>query len=76
MDPLFSAQSKYYVIKLEELLEVNWSDWFDGFLVEETEGGTVLKGHVRDQSDLHGLLAKIRNMSLTLISIEEIKDGK
>lgn len=76
MEPLFSSESQFYVIKLKERLDANWSDWFEGFLVEEGEDGTLLKGYVRDQSGLHGVLAKIRNLGLTLISIEEKKDRK
>jgi hypothetical protein len=64
---------KYYAIKLKEQLETNWADWFDGFVVEEVDDGTLLKGYARDQSALHGLLVKVRDLGLTLISVTEIQ---
>ena len=50
-----------------------WSDWFDGFTITPQEDETILVGSVSDQGALHGLLAKIRDLGLILISIEQHK---
>lgn len=63
---------KQYAIKLKEQLEPDWSDWFNGFLIEEHDNFTLLKGEVIDQAALHGLLIMVRDLGLTLISIEEL----
>ena len=69
-----STPSKHYVIKLKEKLDSDWSDWFDGFLIEEGESCTLLRGKVIDQAALHGLLIKIRDLGLTLVSVEELEE--
>lgn len=54
-----------------------WSPWFDGMTVTREEpGDTVLSGPVADQSALHGLLAKIRDLGLTLISLSLVEIQK
>ncbi|UCD41887.1 MAG: hypothetical protein JSV69_15200 [Chloroflexota bacterium] len=65
---------KQYAIKLKEHLEPDWSDWFDGFFIEEEDNFTLLKGEVIDQAELHGFLIMIRDLGLTLISVEELND--
>lgn len=65
---------KKYAIKLKEHLETDWSDWFDGFSIEEQDNFTLLKGEVIDQAELHGFLIMIRDLGLTLISVEELND--
>lgn len=69
-----STPSNYYLIKLNEKLDSDWSDWFDGFLIEEGESFTLLRGKVTDQAALHGLLIKIRDLGLTLVSIEKLEE--
>lgn len=59
-----------YELRIGGHLDEHWSTWFDGFTVtHEDDGTTTLRGAVRDQSELHGLLAKIRNLGTTLISV-------
>ena len=59
-----------YELRIGGHLDQHWSTWFDGFTVtHEDDGTTALRGAVRDQSELHGLLAKIRNLGTTLISV-------
>ncbi len=59
-----------YELSIGGHLDQHWSTWFDGFTVtHEDDGTTTLRGVVRDQSELHGLLAKIRNLGTTLISV-------
>ena len=61
-----------YRIKIKGLLDEKWSDWFDGFTITPQEDETILVGSVSDQGALHGLLAKIRDLGLILISIEQL----
>ena len=59
-----------YDLRLRGHLDERWSSWFDGFtLVHEDDGSTTLRGVVRDQSELHGLLARVRDLGTTLISV-------
>ena len=59
-----------YELRIRGHLDRHWSTWFDGFTVTaENDGTTTLRGVVRDQSELHGLLAKVRDLGTTLISV-------
>jgi len=61
-----------YRIKLKGCLDPNWSSWF-GQMEISTEGGqTILTGPVADQAALHGLLIRIRDLNLTLLSVERL----
>ena len=58
-------------ITVKGTLNDSWSAWFDGLaLVHDANGDTTLEGAVRDQAALHGLLAKVRDLGLTLIAVE------
>lgn len=62
-----------YVIRVKYHLDLLWEQWFEGMTIEHTEDGqTILSGAVVDQSALHGLLEKVRNLNLTLISVQKI----
>ena len=62
-----------YQIRVRGVLDADWSEWFDGLTVcPQQSGNTVLAGPVRDQSALHGLLAKIRDLGLPLLSIQRM----
>jgi hypothetical protein len=51
-----------------------WSDWFDGFAItQQADDEIVLTGPVADQADLHGLLAKIRDLGLPLLAVERVE---
>lgn len=59
-----------YELVVKEPLDPSWSEWFDGFTMTVSEDrGTKIVGFVTDQTALHGLLAKIRNLNLTVISV-------
>jgi hypothetical protein len=59
-----------YQIRLKEQLDQHWSSWFGGLTITtEANGGTVLTGEVVDQAALHGLLSKVRDLQLTLLTI-------
>jgi hypothetical protein len=70
----FDGQTVYQV-RVKGSLDRKWSDWFDGFTVNpQANGETLLTGPVADQAALHGLLAKIRDLSLPLLSVERVED--
>jgi len=59
-----------YELRLEGHLDEHWSTWFDGLtLRHESDGTTTLRGSVTDQAELHGLLAKVRDLGATLVSV-------
>ena len=63
-----------YRIRLKEQLDQRWSDWLGGLnMIHEANGETVLIGEVIDQAALHGLLSKIRDLQLTLISVSPLE---
>ena len=63
-------QLDIYEIRVRGGLDKRWSDWFDGLTVNpQTEGVTLIKGPVVDQAALHGLLNKIRDIGLPLLSV-------
>ena len=60
-----------YQIQVKGVIDASWSDWFDGLtLCAQDDGTTLLTGPVRDQSALHGLLSKIRDLGLPLLSVK------
>ena len=61
-----------YRIKLKEYLDPNWSDWFEHMAISTDGDQTILTGAVADQAALHGLLIRIRDLNLTLLSVERI----
>jgi len=63
-----------YRIRLKEMLDQRWSAWLGGLIViHEANGETVLTGEVVDQAALHGLLSKVRDLQLTLISLSPLE---
>ncbi len=59
-----------YEIRLKGHLDARWADWFDGLsLRHESDGTTIIHGPVVDQAALHGLLHKVRDLGLPLLSV-------
>ena len=70
------SEPNVYQIKIKGYLGSQWSEWFDGFkLTTDDEGNTLFTGPVIDDSALYGLIKKIRNLGLTLISFNQIESG-
>ena len=69
-----------YRIRVRGHLDQRWADWFDGFEMAYHDKNTILTGPVADQAALHGLLAKIRELGLTILLVEnfadEVDDGE
>ena len=62
-----------YEIRVEGMLDEHWSAWFDGMqIISEHRGETVIAGPVTDQAALHGLLAKVRDLGVPLISLHRV----
>jgi hypothetical protein len=63
-----------YRIRLKEQLDQRWSDWLGGLMVvHEANGETVLIGEMVDQAALYGLISKVRDLHLTLISVSPLE---
>jgi hypothetical protein len=66
-------------IRVKGQIDRNWSDWLEGLTIAHTQQGeTLLTGSVRDQAALHGLLDRLANLGLQLISVSstEINNSK
>ncbi len=64
---------RVYEIRVEGHLAERWSDWFEGLTVHADPGGeTTLTGGLADQAALFGVLAKIHNLNLVLISVNRL----
>ena len=70
-----SSAPTQYRIKLKECLDAKWSDVFDEMTISFEGGGTILTGRVADQAALHGLLIRIRDLNLNLLSVERMETG-
>jgi hypothetical protein len=69
-----SAQPTIYQIRLKGHLDSQWTDWFEGLTITLEEGGdTLLTGPVVDQAALHGLLKKVRDLGMPLISVNRVQ---
>ena len=68
--PVNEDTGRVYEIKVQGHLEDYWSDWLGGLAISrDAQGHTLLAGVVPDQAALHGILAQIRDLSLTLIAV-------
>ena len=57
-------------IRVKGYLEDHWSEWFQGFELKlSRKGETIMVGEVKDQADLYGLIAKLRDLGLTLMGV-------
>ena len=69
-----TSNDQYYEIRLKGHLEARWGKWFEGLAITLDENGnTLLSGPVADQAALHGLLRKVRDVGLPLLSVNSAK---
>jgi hypothetical protein len=70
-------EAKRYEIRLKGRLDSSWAEWLRGMsLTHASDGTTVLVGPVVDQAALHGLLQKLRDLGITLISVNETRSTR
>jgi hypothetical protein len=63
-----------YEIRLKGHLDSRWTAWFDGLTVaHDSDGTTIINGLVADQAALHGLLQKVRDLGLPLVSVTQVQ---
>jgi hypothetical protein len=65
--------SEQYEIRIRGLLDPDWVEWFDGMIIKYRGGDeTVMRGRVRDQAALFGMLTKLRSLGLELVQVRRI----
>jgi hypothetical protein len=66
-------ESGWYEIRLKGHLDARWAAWFDGLaLTREDDGTTCIRGPVIDQAALHGLLQRVRDLGLPLLTVMQV----
>lgn len=71
------GQPIVYQIRIEGHLGRQWTDWFGGLTITlEDNGTTLLAGPVVDQAALHGLLKKVRDLGMPLVSVNRVDAGQ
>ena len=68
-------QPMVYQIKIKGHLVPQWTDWFEGLTITLEDGNTLLTGPVIDQAALHGLLKKVRDLNMLLLSVNSVDPG-
>ena len=70
------SQPPVYEIRIKGHLGFQWTDWFEGLTITlKEDGDTLLTGPVPDQAALHGLLKKVRDLGLPLVSVNPVEPG-
>ena len=71
------SQTAIYQIRLKGHLAREWTDWFEGLTITlEEDSDTLLTGLVVDQAALHGLLKKVRDLGIPLVSVSSLEHGQ
>jgi hypothetical protein len=69
-------EPRKYKIRIKGHLDDKWAEWFEGMTITlEEDGDTLLTGPVVDQAALHGLLKKVRDLGLPLVSVSPVEPG-
>ena len=67
-------EPRLHEIRIKGHLDDRWAEWFDGLTItREDNGDTLLTGLVVDQAALHGLLRKVRDLGMELLSVNRIE---
>lgn len=67
-------QHQCYEIRIKGHLDDRWAEWFDGLIITlEEDSNTLLTGPVADQAALHGLLKKVRDLGMILVSVNRVQ---
>ena len=70
-------QQSVFQIRIKGHLGHQWTDWFDGMAITlEDDGDTLLTGPVADQAALHGMIKKVRDIGMTLVSVNSVLPGQ
>ena len=70
-------EPRLYEIRVKGHLDDRWADWFEGLTItREANGETLLAGPVADQAALHGLIKKVRDLGMSLVSISPIETDR
>ncbi len=76
LDPQIDArQPMAYQIRITGQLGPGWADWFEGLTVTLDGGDTLITGLVADQAALHGLLKRVRDLGMPLVSVSPVEPG-
>ncbi len=68
-----ASQPTIYQIRVKSYLDPDWTDWFEGLTITQEENGdTLLTGPVADQAALYGLLKKVRDLGMSLVSVDRL----
>ena len=71
------SETETYEIRIQGRLEDRWSVWFDGMeITAADDGSTRIRGEVADQAALHGLIQKVRDLGLPLLSVTNARTGQ
>ena len=71
------GETGLYEIRLRGHLDTRWAAWFDGLsLTHQPDGTTVIHGDIPDQAALHGLLQKVRDIGLPLVSVSHVEPDR
>jgi hypothetical protein len=71
------GQPQVYEIRIKGHLGHQWTEWFEGLSITLTDNGeTILTGPLVDQAALHGVLKKVRDLALPLVSVRSVKPSQ
>lgn len=70
------SKSQFYQIRIEGHVSFDWTVFFENVTIQHTEGGlTVLTGALPDQTALHGVLMRIRDLGISLVEVKRIENS-
>ena len=71
------SETETYEIRVQGRLAERWSAWFDGMdITASDDGSTIIRGQVADQAALHGLIQRVRDLGLPLLSVTNNRTGQ